>query len=107
MLRSQFSLYKNNDKSTSTSYPYFVDVQSKLLDTLSTRLVIPLTLTRLLKKKAPSHLCPVIHIDEGDFVILTHQMASVPTKILREPVNNLSTFRDEIISAIDFLTNGI
>ncbi|HAS8335849.1 TPA: plasmid maintenance protein CcdB, partial [Vibrio vulnificus] len=48
----QFSLYKNNDKSTSTAYPYFVDVQSELLDTLNTRLVIPLTPTRLLEKKA-------------------------------------------------------
>ncbi|EOI8049954.1 CcdB family protein [Vibrio parahaemolyticus] len=72
---SQFSLYKNNDKNTATAYPYFVDVQSELLDTLNTRLVIPLTPTELLEKKAPSHLCPVIHIDEGDFVILTHQMA--------------------------------
>ncbi|HAS6027047.1 TPA: plasmid maintenance protein CcdB [Vibrio vulnificus] len=103
----QFSLYKNNDKSTSTAYPYFVDVQSELLDTLNTRLVIPLTPTTLLEKKAPSHLCPVIHIDEGDFVILTHQMASVPTKMLKESVNDLSTFRDEIISAIDFLITGI
>ncbi|EKO3767709.1 CcdB family protein, partial [Vibrio metschnikovii] len=40
---SQFSLYQNNDKGTSTAYPYFVDVQSELLDTLNTRLVIPLT----------------------------------------------------------------
>ncbi|SON50993.1 CcdB family protein (fragment) [Vibrio tapetis subsp. tapetis] len=40
---SQFTLYQNNDKNTSTAYPYFVDVQSELLDTLNTRLVIPLT----------------------------------------------------------------
>ena len=103
----QFALYKNNDKSTSTAYPYFVDVQSELLDTLNTRLVIPRTPVELLEKKAPSHLCPVIHIDEGDFVILTHQMASVPTKILREKVNELSTFKNEIIAAIDFLITGI
>ncbi|MDG3424667.1 CcdB family protein, partial [Vibrio parahaemolyticus] len=86
---SQFSLYKNKDKSTAIAYPYFVDVQSELLDTLNTRLVIPLTPIELLEKKAPSHLCPIIHIDEGDFVILTHQMASVPKKILPEPVNDL------------------
>ncbi|ENQ4673024.1 CcdB family protein, partial [Vibrio cholerae] len=41
------------------------------------------------------------------FVILTQQMASVPTKILVEPVADLSTFRDEIIAAIDFLITGI
>ena len=104
---SQFSLYQNNDKSTATAYPYFVDVQSEMLDTLNTRLVIPLTSVEMLEKKAPTHLCPVIHIDEGDFVILTPQMASVPTKILRDPVNDLSTFRNEIIAAIDFLITGI
>ncbi|EOX3350817.1 CcdB family protein [Vibrio cholerae] len=104
---SQFTLYENLDKSTSTAYPYFVDVQSEQLNTLNTRLVIPLTPLDLLEKKAPSHLCPTIHIEQGDFVILTQQMASVPTKILVEPVANLSTFRDEIIAAIDFLITGI
>ncbi|MFA0066022.1 CcdB family protein [Vibrio breoganii] len=104
---SQFSLYQNNDKGTATAYPYFVDVQSEMLDTLNTRLVIPLTPVEMLEKKAPIHLCPVIHIDEGDFVILTHQMASVPNKILRDPVNELSTFRNEVIAAIDFLITGI
>ncbi|EIF8949918.1 CcdB family protein, partial [Vibrio cholerae] len=66
-----------------------------------------LTPLDLLEKKAPSHLCPTIHIEQGDFVILTQQMASVPTKILVEPVADLSTFRDEIIAAIDFLITGI
>ena len=104
---SQFTLYKNNDKNTSTTYPYFVDVQSELLDSLNTRLAIPLTPLELLEHKAPTHLCPTIHLDDGDFVILTQQMASVPTKILKEPVNDLSTFRNEIIGAIDFLITGI
>ncbi|ENR6547771.1 CcdB family protein, partial [Vibrio cholerae] len=67
----------------------------------------PLTPLDLLEKKAPSHLCPTIHIEQGDFVILTQQIASVPTKILVEPVADLSTFRDEIIAAIDFLITGI
>ncbi|EGQ8673468.1 CcdB family protein, partial [Vibrio cholerae] len=67
----------------------------------------PLTPLDLLEKKAPSHLCPTIHIEQGNFVILTQQMASVPTKILVEPVADLSTFRDEIIAAIDFLITGI
>ncbi|MFN3606555.1 MAG: CcdB family protein [Cypionkella sp.] len=104
---SQFILYKNLDESTSTAYPYFVDVQSELLSTLNTRLVIPLTPLGLLEKKAPSHLCPTIPIEQGDFVALTQQMTSVPTKILAEPVADLSTFRDEIIAAIDFLITGI
>ncbi|RYU45881.1 CcdB family protein, partial [Aliivibrio finisterrensis] len=40
-------------------------------------------------------------------IMLTQQMTSVPVKILSEPVNELSTFRNEIIAAIDFLITGI
>ena len=104
---SQFTLYKNLNKTTATAYPYFVDVQSELLSTLNSRLVIPLTPLELLENKAPSLLCPMIQIEQGDFVMLTQQMASVPTKILAEPVADLSTFRAEIIAAIDFLITGI
>lgn len=104
---SQFILYKNFDKSTSNAYPYFVDVQNELLSTLNTRLVIPLTPLHLLEQKVPSHLCPTIHIKQGDFVVLTQQMASVSTKMLAEPVSDLGAFRDEIIAAIDFLITGI
>lgn len=49
---SQFALYQNHDKSTAIAYPYFVDVQSELLNILNTRLVIPLTPVELLEKKA-------------------------------------------------------
>ena len=104
---SQFTLYRNPDKATANTYPFFVDVQSDLLENLNTRLVIPLTPVELIEKKAPSHLCPIIHLDEGDFVILTQQTTSVPTKILIEPTHDLSAFRDEIITAIDFLITGI
>ena len=104
---SQFTLYRNPDKATANTYPFFVDVQSDLLENLNTRLVIPLTPVELIEKNAPSHLCPIIHLDEGDFVTLTQQTTSVPTKILIEPTHDLSTFRDEIIAAIDFLITGI
>lgn len=104
---SQFTLYKNLDSHSCKAYPYFVDVQSELLRGLNTRLVIPLTPLCLLQNKVPSHLCPTIHIEQGDFVVLTQQMASIPTKILAEPVSDLSAFRDEIIAAIDFLITGI
>jgi toxin CcdB len=70
-------------------------------------LVIPLTPLYLLEKNVPSRLCPTIHIEQGDFVVLTQQMASVPVKILAESVTDLSIYRDEIIAAIDFLITGI
>ncbi|MUH73206.1 CcdB family protein [Psychrosphaera haliotis] len=104
---SQFFLYKNQDSSSSKAYPYFVNVQSDLLSSLDSRMVIPLTPLELIESKAPSYLCPIIHIEQGDFVILTQQMTSVPVKILKDEVNDLSTFRNEIVAALDFLITGI
>jgi len=37
----QYSLYKNGNRDTKKAYPYFVNVQSDLLDELNSRLVIP------------------------------------------------------------------
>lgn len=104
---SQFALYENKDKASSRAQPYFVNVQSDLLFNLDTRIVIPLTSIELLDKAAPTHLCPIIHLEEGDFVILTQQLTSVPCKILKEEVNDLTAFRTEIITALDFLFTGI
>jgi len=103
---AQFSLYQNHGDSNDI-YPFFIDVQSELLDSLNTRLVIPLTPSARLEHRAPDHLCPILHIDEGDFILLTHQMTSVPVSILTTPVHSLDAFRDEIIAAIDFLITGV
>ncbi len=102
----QFTLYQNHGDSSDT-YPFFIDVQNELLDSLNTRVVIPLTPSARLDHKAPNHLCPILHIDSGDFILLTQQMTSVPVSILTTPVHSLDAFRDEIIAAIDFLITGV
>lgn len=104
---SQFTLYQNTDKATKKTYPYFLDVQSNLVSILNSRLVIPLTPATKLDTSAPEKLCPVIPLDEGEFALLTHQLTSVPVTILKNPITNLETFRDEVISAIDLLITGI
>jgi len=47
---AQFLLYKNTGDSRDT-YPFFVDVQNELLDSLNTKLVIPLILADQLTEK--------------------------------------------------------
>ncbi len=103
---AQFSLYQNHGESRDT-YPFIIDVQNVLLDSLNTRLVIPLTPTSRFEQRAPEHLCPILHIKEGDFVLLTHQMTSIPASILISPIHSLEAFRSEIIGAIDFLITGV
>jgi toxin CcdB len=39
---AQFDVYENRNKQTHPSIPYLLDVQAGLLDTLATRVVVPL-----------------------------------------------------------------
>jgi toxin CcdB len=103
----QFDLYNNTDKDTNKAYPYFVDVQSNLIDKLNSRVVIPLTLQIKSDKGFPEGLCPVIDIDGERAVLLTHQMTSVSTSFLKKRSGTLAPNRNEIIAAIDFLVTGI
>ncbi len=104
---SQFTLYKNEDRTSNEAYPFFIDVQNALLDNLNSRLVIPLSPHKLLNNTDAKRLCPIIDIDEGSYVLLTHQMTSVPKSILKTEIASLENFRYEILSAIDMLISGI
>jgi len=103
----QFDLYANPDKDTNKAYPYFVDVQNDLLDTLNSRLVIPLTPVTKTDKPYPDHLCPVLKIKGKEFALLTHQTTSISVSFLKKKEGSLAGFRGEIVSAIDFLITGI
>lgn len=107
----QFGLYANQDKDTNKAYPYFVDVQNELLDGLSSRVVIPIialeTSTSAQPRTYPQSLCPVVEIGSKQFVLMTHQMTSVPIRMLKTEQGSLAQYRDVIVSAIDFLVTGI
>jgi len=106
-MMSQFTLYKNENKNSKKAYPYFIDVQSDLLDDLNSRLVIPLSAQETLNNLNAKKLCPTIEIDEGIFVLLTHQMTSVPYSTLKNKVGSLEHYRYDILGAIDLLLTGI
>lgn len=104
---SQFTLHKNENKSTNKTYPYFVNVQSDLLDELNSRMVIPLSPLKMLKHDNVKRLCPIIKIEDKSFVLLTHQLTSVPKSILRKELISLENYRYEILGAIDLLLIGV
>ena len=103
----QFDVYVNTDKDTNNTYPYFIDIQSPLLDSLNSRAVIPLTPAKKASKSYPKNLCPNVEISRKDYVLLTHQITSVPLGLLKNKKAALQSNRTEIIDAIDFLVTGI
>ncbi len=104
---SQFTLYENKNADSNETYPYFIDVQNDLLDSLNTRLVIPLTPSKYLGDVNIGNLCPITSINGTQFVLLTHQMTNVPVAALQAPADSLEHLREEIVAAIDFLVTGI
>lgn len=54
---TQFTLYRNVNRATQTSYPFLLDVQNDLLDSLKTRLVIPAM--KLAEQKSITRLNPI------------------------------------------------
>lgn len=107
----QFGLYANQDKDTNQAYPYFVDVQNDLLTALKSRIVIPIIAAEKSKSARanlyPQNLCPAVEIGRKEYVLMTHQMTSVPVQMLKSDEGSLSQYRDEIVAAIDFLVTGI
>jgi len=103
----QFDLYANTDDDTNETYPFFVDIQNGLLDTLNSRVVIPLTPVGKSDKSYPDTLCPVVEIKNKKFALLTHQLTSVPVSFLKKKESSLASNRDAIVAAIDFLVTGI
>lgn len=104
---AQFFLYKNQDKRSKDSYPFFVDVQNSLFSDLNSRMVIPFTEHGSLNKTDVERLCPVIPVHGKNYALLTHQMTSVPIAILSKEELSLEDYRYEILDAIDMLITGI
>jgi len=102
---AQFDVYQH--KEANSVYPLLVDIQHELLETLSTRLVVPLTPCALYEGKAPQTMCPTIHLEQGAFIFMPQYMSSVPIQALGEKVGSIDTFREEVIRAIDLLMTGV
>jgi len=103
---NQFDLYSNTDPDTKQTYPFFLDVQTGLLDMLNSRVVIPLTPAQP-GKDLPKNICPPFLIGDEKYFLLTHQITTVSRSFLKKKEGTLLLNRTEIIDSLDFLLSGI
>ena len=103
---AQFDVYLNPNVATRKSIPYLLDVQADLLDTLATRVVVPLILAEEMGLAA-KHLNPQFKIKGVAVVMSTAELAGVPSRSLGDKVTTLKSKHDEIIAALDILFTGI
>ena len=103
---ARFDVWQNPNKATQKHIPYLLEVQSNLLETIATRVVIPLA--RATERRKPAkYLNPPFVIEKTKVVMLTEQIAGIPLKAVGKHVTTLGNRRDEIMAAVDFLFSGI
>jgi toxin CcdB len=103
---AQFTVYRNKNARTKSTYPLLVDIQSDLLEDLRTRVVIPLTKTAALTKKPLAHLTPALPFDGEEYVLMTPQLAGIRRTELGAAVGSIASARQTIVAAMDFLLTG-
>jgi toxin CcdB len=103
---TQFTVYRNKNPRSRTTFPFLVNVQSDLLDELQTRVVIPLTRAAALTRKPVGHLMPTVQFEGEAYILMTPQLAGVARSELGPPAGNLAGRRDTIVAAMNFLLSG-
>jgi len=104
---AQFDVYKNPGRTSKKYFPFLVDIQNKCISDLSTRIVVPLGKKEAFSNEAMSRLTPEITYAGEILLLMTPQISSVQSNILKNAIESVAHVRDEIISAIDFAITGI
>lgn len=102
---AQFDVCLNPNPDTQAAIPYLLEVQSDLLESITTCVVVPLVRTSQRKKPA-KYLNPRLDIEGTQVIMLTEQIAGIPRRALGKRITSLSSKRQEIMTALDFLFSG-
>jgi toxin CcdB len=97
---ARFDVYPHPDALASKSTPFLLDVQNEYINSLESRIVIPLRAAALCKTRLRD-LNPVFEILGKQVVLDTAAMAAVPTRELSKCVANLQSHQEDIVAALD------
>ncbi len=98
---ARYDVYASPD-----SAGYLLDVQADLLESLNTRLVVPLMPISAAPPPA-KRLNPTFDIQSERYVMVTQFLSAVPTSILKTPVASLMQNDTEITGALDMALTGV
>ncbi|EBV5086344.1 plasmid maintenance protein CcdB [Salmonella enterica subsp. enterica serovar Ball] len=103
----QFDVYRNPSAKTNKIWPFYLILQNDYFDGLTTRIVVPLVSKNdidLNKKR----ITPLVKINKSDFYVLTPAITFLDAKKInnKDFICNISSFRNEIISALDAIVTN-
>lgn len=103
---SQFDVCRNPDPGSNARIPFVVVLQSDFLDAIENHVVAPLRLKSDNSIVPVIRLNPIVNIDGADYLVRVQDLATVPRRMLKTPITNLSAERDNILAALDLLFTG-
>jgi toxin CcdB len=103
----QFTVYHNTGKSV--AYPLLLDVTSDIIGQFNRRIVIPLLpIQKYPSGHRPERMIPLLRLSDGiEYAVMTHELASIPCRVLGAEFCSAIQYRTQIKAAIDFLFDGI
>ncbi|HSH27174.1 MAG TPA: CcdB family protein [Wenzhouxiangella sp.] len=104
---AQFDVYANPDPESCRWAPCIVDLQHDMLDALATRIMAPLLIARTADETIAQRLNPIINFEGERYYLSAAEIASVPVRELSEPLGNLSSYRDDLLAAVDMVFTAI
>ena len=81
-------------------------VQSDLLESLATRMVIPLASPEF-TGPTPEKLCPLITVQGQRLRALAHFAVPLPARLLKKPIDNITLQSNALVGALDVVLSGV
>ena len=103
---SQYDVFENPIPRARGAFPFVTILQSELADTGRERMVAPLV-ARARMPGVSGRLTPIVKVLGVEHVLIVPRMAPVGMTDLRGAKDQLGSYRDEIIAALDFLFLGL
>jgi toxin CcdB len=104
---ARFDVFRNESAQSSKRFPYFLSVQSDLLDPLATCVVVPLGRAAVVSGRPAQTLTPTLDVNGEAMVMYTPEIAAVYSNVLRKRICNVEAQRDVVVRALDFLFGDV
>ena len=104
---AQFDVYPNPNAAYRDAWPWVVDVQHELLESLATRLSIPLAIQKPSSSNLPKRLFPSLQFKGASYTLLSPMAAPIHVGRLKKAKGSLAQCRAEIQASLDAVVAGV
>jgi toxin CcdB len=103
---AQFDVFDNPIATTRRAYPFVVSLQSDFAQHSREQIVAPLVPIELIPKVI-SRLTPIVSLVGSEHMVLVPALTGLRLRDLTKPRASLSSARNELLAAIDYLFFGL